>query len=206
MPLIVGRECSLGARCVLVGSVLRTPAPLRRANVARGPPLPAPPRAPPPSAPRWGRAVSRLWRGFFVRGPALPRSPRAPLPLYVSVCGCVCPYVCGCGYQAFLFCRGSVGGGFRGPSVVLRPPRFGADAGCRPMCPASRLRPPLACALGRCAPRLPVLGSLRSLRFKRACGGRSVPFRLAIARFRPTHDETQTRFCHVGLTKHYFSG
>ena len=82
-----GRECSLGARWVLVGSEMRAPAPLRRANVARGPPLPAPPRAPPPKAPRWGRSVSGLWAGRFYAGARpFPLPPRPPPPLCVRVC------------------------------------------------------------------------------------------------------------------------
>lgn len=90
-----GRECSLGARWLAVGSEMRTPAPLRRANVARGPPLPTPPRAPPPSAPRWGRVVSGLGAGrFYAGGPPLPSPPLPPPPLCVRICVVVCPDVC----------------------------------------------------------------------------------------------------------------
>lgn len=145
---MAGRECSLGARWVLISMCVRTPAPLRRANVARGPPLPAPPRAPPPEAPRWGRVVASLRSGVFMRGPALPRSPRAPLPLYVSVSVFVCSGVRWWWYPLFLFYSGRFGGGARGPSVVLRPARFGPHAGCRPMSPAPRLRSRLLCACG----------------------------------------------------------
>ncbi len=150
--------CSLVARWQ--GSSRARPAASR--ECARGPPLPTPPRAPPPSAPRWGRAVSRLWRGVFMRGaprpPPLRSAPCAPPPAPPSLgmCGVCwwwwCPLVCGgvvrwwCGGGG-RSCALAVGGGVRGPSVVLRPPRFGADVGCRPMCPAPRPRPSLASAL-----------------------------------------------------------
>lgn len=81
-----GRECSLGARWLAVGSEMRAPAPLRGANVARGPPLPAPPRAPPPSAPRWGRVVSGLWAGLFYAGARpSPLPPHPPPPIYIRL-------------------------------------------------------------------------------------------------------------------------
>ena len=186
---------------MLVGSVLRAPAPLRRANVRGARPCPLPLALPLPARPQGAERCPAFGPGFFVRGARPSPPPRAPLPLYVSVWCCVCVYR-GLGwYQPWWVCRGLVGGGVRGPSVFLRPPRFGADAGCRPMCPAPRPRPPSACALGRCAPRLPVLGSLCSLRFKRACVGRSVPFRLALARCGHSLAHFEARFCHFYMTK-----
>lgn len=128
---------------------VRTPAPLRRANVARGPPLPAPPRAPPPSAPLWGRVVASLRSGVFMRGARPFPPPRAPLPHYVSVCVCGCVHRLWVWWSYPIFYSGRFGGGARGPSVVLRPARFGPHAGCRPMSPAPRLRARLLCACGR---------------------------------------------------------
>lgn len=165
-------------------------------------PFPLPPRPPPIKRPFGAERWPAFRPGFFVRGARPSPPPRAPLPLYVSVWCCVCVYR-GLGwYHPWWVCRGLVGGGVRGPSVCLRPRLCRADAACRPMCPAPRLRPPLAYALGRCAPRLPVLGSLCSLRFKRACVGRSVPFRLAIARCGLSLAHFGARFCHFNMTKH----
>lgn len=92
MPLIVGRECSLGARWVLVGSVLRTPAPLRRANVRGARPCPLPLALPLPARPQGAERWPAFGPGFFVRGARPSPPPRAPLPLYVSVWCCVCVY------------------------------------------------------------------------------------------------------------------
>lgn len=176
---------------------------------ARARPFPSPSRSLPPEAPfRAERFV--CFRGAPRLAPLCRRSstgrvgpapgPPCPLPFYLSLCCVVwCPSFVWC--QASIFYSGRCGGGARGPSVVLRPRLCRADAGCRPMCPAPRPRPPLASALGRCALRLPVLGSLRSLRFKRACGGRSVTFRLAIARCGLSLAHFGARFCHFYMTK-----
>ena len=99
MPLIVGRECSLCARWLLVGWVCRTPAPLRRANVAGARPSPLPPRPPPPKRARLGRAGSGLWAGlFYAGGPpsslrSAPLPPHPPPPVFVSAAVYVCPSV-----------------------------------------------------------------------------------------------------------------
>ena len=176
---MAGRECSLSAR-----------------RVSESPARPATSRECFRGAPRLAPLCRRSSTGRV--GPA--PGPPCPLPDFLSLCSVVwCPSSVWC--QAFRFYSGRLGGGFRGPSVVLRPPRLGADAGCRPMCPAPRPRPPLACARGRWAPRLPVLGSLRSLRFKRACGGPSFPLCLALARFARSRAHFGARFCHFHMTK-----
>lgn len=182
--------------CSLAAIVARPPRCVAR--MLRGArPFPLPLALPLPARPFGAEWCPAFGGAFLCGGPPFPAPPAPPSPYmcpYLGVCVRPCVGVCihrGC----------VVGGGFRGPSVVLRPPRFGADAGCRPMCPASRLRPPLAFALGRCAPRLPVLGSLCSLRFKRACGGCSVPFRLAVARCGLSLAHFGARFCHFNMTK-----
>lgn len=86
-----GRECSLDARWLLVGSVMRAPAPLGLANVAGARPSPLPPRPPPPKRARLGRAVSGLWAGRFYAGARpFPLPPRPPPPICVRVLVCVC--------------------------------------------------------------------------------------------------------------------
>lgn len=142
MTLIVGRECSLCARWVLVGWVCRAPAPLRRANVARGPPLPAPPRAPPPSAPRWGRVVSGLWAGRFYAGARpSPLPPRPPPPICVRLCVCVFVrrWVCiSIVVRGRWRCSGALG---RPPSCALWPAcRMPPDVPRPPSPPALALR------------------------------------------------------------------
>lgn len=162
---------------MLVGKVCRAVTPFGRANVARGPPLPAPPRAPPPSAPRWGRAVSRLWRGVFVRGaprpPPLRSAPCAPPPAPPSL-GCggvlmvwwcqvvVCGVRCLCVSRRLYFIAvGAVGGAPSGPSwprcarSALNGPSWGS-----PSLPVSVLALRALSWLGRvcvgpCAPRSP---------------------------------------------------
>lgn len=129
-----------------------------------------------------------------------PRPPRPPPDKYYLYSGVWCPSFVWC--RSYQFYSRRFGGGARVPSVPFRPPRFGADVGRSPMSPAPRPRPPSACALGRCAPRLPVLGSLRSLRFKRACGGCSVPCRLAIARCGLSLAVNDVIFCNINMTKH----
>lgn len=142
MPLIVGRECSLCARCVLVGWVCRAPAPLRGANVARGPPLPAPPRAPPPEAPRWGRAVSGLWAGLFYAGARpSPLPPRPPPPICFRLC--VCVYVRGCVWGFIVVrvrCRCSGPLGVLPPSALWRGCRTAPDVPRPPPPPSRALR------------------------------------------------------------------
>ena len=145
-----GRECPLGARRVLVGSEMRAPAPLRRANVARGPPLPAPPRAPPPSAPRWGRVVSGLWAGlFYAGGPPFPSPPRPP----PTICVRVCVWVSRCVGVGRCRCSGPLG----------RPPPSALWRGCR--MPPDVPRPPPPAELyvrvwSRGAPSGPLGGQL----------------------------------------------
>lgn len=182
--------------CPLAGFV--APPPRYVARMLRGPALPRSPRAPLPlSAPRWGRVVSRLWRCVFRRGALPPRSarhlsPRAPLPLFLSLLLCVCvrPW--------FIVWSG---GGFRGPSVSFRPPRLRPDVGRPPMSLGSRPRSSLHLAFGRGARSGGVLGSLRSLRFKRPRLRAPAPSRLATARFRLSLYFLGMRFCHVNLTK-----
>ena len=198
-----GRECSLGARGVLVGcSLARFVArpPRCVARMLRGArPFPLPLALPLPKRPVGAERCPAFGPGVFMRGPALPRSPRAPLPLYVSVCVCGCPGVCWWWYPSFQFCRRSVGVGVRGPSVVLRPPRFGADAGCRPMCPAPRLRPCSLCACGRGVRPRGHLAGRWPVRFKWPRARIPCPLAIALARFRPTSFDKNIRFCHFQL-------
>lgn len=200
MPLIVGRECSLSARWVLVGKVCRAPAPLRRANVRGARPCPLPLALPLPARPVGAERCPAFGPGVFMRGPALPRSPRTPLPLYISVCGCRCSDVRWWWYQSFRFYRGSVGVGVRGPSVSFRPPRFGADAGRPPMCPAPRLRPSSLCACGLGVRPRGHLAGRWPVRFKCPRARTPCPLAIALARFRPTLNYLVTRFCHVSMT------
>lgn len=138
------------------------------------------------------RYAARMLRG--ARPPRYARhlSPRTPLPLFLSLLLCVCvrPW--------FIVWSG---GGFRGPSVSFRPPRLRPDVGRPPMSLGSRPRSSLHLAFGRGARSGGVLGSLRSLRFKRPRLRAPAPSRLAIARFRLSHYFIGMRFCHVNLTK-----
>lgn len=98
MTLIVGRECSLCARWVLVGWVCRAPAPLRRANVARARPSPLPSRSPPPKrAPLGQSGVPPLAVRFYAGARPSPLPPRPPPPICVRLCVCVFVrgFVCG---------------------------------------------------------------------------------------------------------------
>lgn len=151
--------CSLGA----LKYVYAHARPATSCECARGPPLPAPPRAPPPSAPLWGRAVSGLWAACFFSGSAPPCAPSPPLldrsrrlvaPPPVPPSGIMCSCLLWCSVRSwlvcpsFLFYSGRFGGGVRGPSVSFRPPRCRSDGGRPPMSPAPRPRPRLLCACG----------------------------------------------------------
>ena len=144
MPIIVGRECSLGARWVLVGRVCRAPAPLRRANVRGARPCPLPLALPLPARPLGAVRCPRLGAGVFMRGPALSRSPRAPLPLYVSIRFFVCSYVCvlgcpsACGWWWSVLC------GPRSSSVLCAVAPMPDAARCPPLPALLRLE----CARG----------------------------------------------------------
>ena len=167
-------------------------------NACGGPARSPLPRSPfPLSAPVWAERCSALsglppFRGARPPRFARPLSPRAPLP------GCMCLLLFVCPVSCFIVWSG---GGFRGPSVSFRPPLLRSDVGRPPMSPVSRLRSSFRLALGRGARSGGVLGSLRSLRFKRPRLRAPAPSRLAPARYRPTLNCVGMRFCHVNLTK-----
>lgn len=196
---MAGRECSLADRWVLISMCVRTPAPLRRANVRGALPFPLPLALPLPKRPVGAERCLAFGPSVFMRGARPFPPPRTPLPLCVSVCVCGCVHRLWVWWSYPIFYSGRFGGGARGPSVVLRPARFGPHAGCRPMSPAPRPRPPMAYALGRGARRGGILGSLRSLRFKCPRVRAPAPSRLALARFRPTSSIKNIRFCHFQL-------
>lgn len=162
-------------------------------------PFPLPLALPLPKRPVGAERCPAFGPGFFMRGPALPRSPRAPLPLYVSVCVCGCPDVCWWWYPSYLFYSGRFGGGARGPSVVLRPARFGPHAGCRPMCPAPRPRSGLLCACGLGVRPRGHLAGRWPVRFKWPRAHTPCPLAIALARFRPTSFNKHIRFCNFQL-------
>ena len=188
--VIVG--CSLVAKCARPPRYV-----VRMLRGAR--PFPLPLALPFPARPVGAEWCPAFGPGFFMRGPALPRSPRAPLPIYVSVCvvWCVHLYVWWC--PSFQLYRRSAGVGVRGPSVVLRPPRFGADAGCRPMCPALRRRPCSLCACGLGVRPRGHLAGHWPVRFKWPRARTPCPLANASARFRPTSSQKHMRFCHFQL-------
>ena len=178
-----GHNALYGGPRMLVGCSLarhrRAPAPLRRASVPGGAPLCAP--SPPLLLP------SR-------RLVAPPPVPPSVICLSCLVCSGVKVSMC-----VHRVC--AVGGGVRGPSVCLRPRLCRADAACRPMCPAPRLRPATACVRGRGARVGPLLGSLRSLRFKWALLRAPAHPRLALACCAHLQAHFGARFCHICVTK-----
>ena len=196
---------AVNARWVLVGWPLVAkcaPPPRYVARMLRGArPFPLPLALPLPKRPVGAERCPAFGPGVFMRGPALPRSPRAPLPLYVSVCVCGCPDVCWWWCLSYRFCRGSVGVGVRGPSVVLRPARFGPHAGCRPMCPAPRLRSGFLCACGLGVRPRGHLAGRWPVRFKWPRARIPCPLAIALARFPRTLMHLVTRFCHFCMTK-----
>ena len=170
MPIIVGRECSLGARWVLVGRVCRAPAPLRRANVRGARPCPLPLALPLPALPLGAERCPRLGAGVFMRGVPPSRRWRAPLPPHPPSQICVCLSVCLCVFHRWcclvrLLLWLVVGGAGRS-SVVLRPVRCCAHAGCRPMPALPRPPPAGVCAWRAGRPRGGILGGRCPLRFK----------------------------------------
>lgn len=172
---MAGRECSLGARCQ--GIVARPPRYVAR--VFRG-------------APRLAPLCRRSSTGRVGPTPG----PPCPLPFYcIPVC---CRVLSGRLWCIHRVCV--VGGGARGPSVVLRPRLCRADAGCRPMCPVPRLRPATACVRGRGVRVGPLLGSLRSLRFKWALLRAPAPPRFAVACCARLQARFGARFCNFCVT------
>ena len=157
----------------------------------------SPSRSPSQSAPMGQSGVRPLGRAFLCGGPPFPAPPAPPSP-YMCPCVGVCVQLFGGGgVQTMLV----VGGGVRGPSVVLRPARFGAHAACRPMCPAPRPRPRHNCACGRrvrppgdLAGRGPV--PLKCPRARTPC-----PLAIALARFPHTLMHFGARFCNFCVTK-----
>lgn len=194
---------AVNARWVLVGCslVAKCARPPRLvARMLRGArPFPLPLALPLPARPVGAEWCPAFGPGVFMRGARPFPPPRAPLPLYVSVCVCGCPDVCWWWCLSFQFCRRSVGVGVRGPSVVLRPPRFGADAGCRPMCPAPRLRPSSLCACGLGVRPRGHLAGRGPVRFKWPRARTPCPRAIALARFRPTSFNLHIRFCQFQL-------
>lgn len=178
-----GHNALYGGPRVLVGCSLvghrRAPAPLRRASVPGGAPLCAP------------------------SPPLLDRSRRlvAPPPVPPSVICLSCLMCSGVSVSVCVHRMCAVGGGVRGPSVVLRPRLCRADAACRPMCPAPRLRPAPACVRGRGARVGPLLGSLCSLRFKWALLRAPAPPRLALACCARLQAHLGAHFCNFCVTK-----
>ena len=177
-----GRECPLAARWLLVGSEVRTPAPLRRANAKR--------------APLGQSGVRPLGRAFLCGGPPFPAPPAPPSP-YLCPCVGVCVQMFGGGgVQTMLV----VGGGVRGPSVVLRPATLRPHAACRPMCPAPRLRPRPACACGRGVRPRGHLAGRGPVRFKRPRARSPCPLAIALARCGLSLAHFGARFCHFRVT------
>ena len=119
---------------VLVGSEMRAPAPLGRANVRGALPFPLPLALPFPKRPDGAERCPAFGPGVFMRGPALPRSPRAPLPLYVSVCWGVCSAV------RWWWCPDYVGGRWRCSGPLGRPASCALWRACR--MPPDVPRPP----------------------------------------------------------------
>ena len=200
---------AVNARWLLVGwpLVAKGARPPRCvARMLRGArPVPLPLALPLPARPVGAERCPAFGPGVFMRGARPFPPPRAPLPLYVSVCVWWCVQMCWWWCPSFQFCYGSVGVGVRGPSVVLRPPRFGADAGCRPMCPAPRLRPSTLCACGQGVSSRGHLAGRWSVRFKWPREGTPCPLANASARFRPTSFNKHIRFCHFQLANGFVS-
>ena len=150
-----GRECSLGARWVLVGSEMRTPAPLRRANVAKGPaPSRSPSRSPSQRAPLGLSGVRPLGRAFLCGGPPFPAPPAPPSPYIYPSVG-VGVHVCVCGdIHRFNFVGSrsvSVFGAPRSASVLRALARMPDAARCAPPPASGRAlcaRVVAGCALG----------------------------------------------------------
>lgn len=178
-----GHNALYGGPRMLVGCSLarhrRAPAPLRRASVSGG----APPCAP-------SRPLLLPSRPLVAPPPVPPSDMCQSCLVCSSVRGCVCVHrLC------------VVGGGARGPSVVLRPRRCRSDAGCRPMCPAPRLRPAPACVRARGARVGPLLACLRPVRFKWALVRAPAPPRLALACCAHLQAHFGARFCNFSVTK-----
>ena len=135
-----GRECPLAARWLLVGSEVRTPAPLRRANAKR--------------APLGQSGVRPLGRAFLCGGPPFPAPPAPPSPyMYPSVCVGVQMCVGGGVYRiGFVGGRSvSVFGAPRSSSVLRALARMPDAARCAPppaSAPAFCARVVSGCALG----------------------------------------------------------
>ena len=133
MPIIVGRECSLGARWVLVGRVCRAPAPLRRANVRGARPCPLPLALPLPARPLGAERCPRLGACVFMRGVPPSRRWRAPLPPRPPSLMCVCLSVFLCVFHRLLGWWWSVLCGPRSASVLCAVAPMPDAARCPPL-------------------------------------------------------------------------